>query len=62
MVVGRIGERVGRSLVGPIAKTLDVFRLENERWSLLRSFAEDDLIRAEPFDVIEIELGILWTD
>lgn len=47
-------------LVDPIAKTLEVFRLENERWTLLKSFAGDDLARAEPFDAIEIELGVLW--
>lgn len=47
-------------LVDPIAKTLDVFRLENERWVLLKSFANDDRARAEPFDAIEIELGVLW--
>jgi Uma2 family endonuclease len=47
-------------LVDPVAKTLEVFRLENERWSLLKSFAGDDLVRAEPFDAIEIELGVLW--
>lgn len=47
-------------LVDPAGKTLDVFRLENERWVLLQSFAEDALIRAEPFDAIEIELGVLW--
>lgn len=47
-------------LVDPIAKTLEVFRLENERWMLLKGFANDDRVRAEPFDAIEIELGILW--
>jgi hypothetical protein len=47
-------------LVDLVAKTLEVFRLENERWSLLKSFAGDDLVRAEPFDAIEIELGVLW--
>jgi len=47
-------------LVDPIAKTLEVFRLENERWVFLKSFANDDRVRAEPFDAIEIELGFLW--
>ena len=44
---------VGHSwLVDPGAKTLEVFRLENERWTLLKSFAGDDLVRAEPFDAV----------
>jgi hypothetical protein len=47
-------------LVDPAGKTLEVFRLENERWVLLKSFGGDDLVRAEPFDAIEIELGVLW--
>jgi Uma2 family endonuclease len=47
-------------LVDPILKTLEVFRLESNRWMLLGTFAGDDKVRAEPFDAIEIDLSVLW--
>ena len=47
-------------LIDPRDKTLDVYRLESGRWSLLGSFAEDDKARAEPFQEIEINLEELW--
>jgi hypothetical protein len=46
-------------LINPITKTLEVFRLESGRWVLLAVFAEDDRVRAEPSQEIEIELGNL---
>jgi len=49
-------------LVDPAAKTLDVFRLETNRWVLLATFIENDRVRAEPFQEIEIELGNLWLE
>lgn len=49
-------------LVDPHAQTLEVYRLENERWVLLSSHEGADKVRAEPFDAVEIELGALWTD
>ncbi len=49
-------------LVDPAAKTLDVFRLESNRWVLLATFIENDKVRAEPFQEIEIELGNLWLE
>ena len=47
-------------LVDPLAKTLEVFRLENGRWSLLATHRDAALVRAEPFDAIELELAALW--
>ena len=49
-------------LVDPAAKTLDVFRLESNRWVLLATFIENDKVRAEPFQEIEIELENLWLE
>ena len=49
-------------LIDPLGKTLDVFRLESERWALLASFAENDKVRAEPFQEAEIDLGNLWLE
>lgn len=47
-------------LVDPLEKTLEIFRLENGNWVLSGVYIEDDLVRAEPFDAIEIKLDSLW--
>jgi len=47
-------------LVDPIAKTLEVYGLEGKAWMLLGADGNDDLVRAEPFDAIALELGALW--
>ncbi len=47
-------------LIDPVAMTMDAFRLESGRWSLLASFSENDKVRIEPFHEIEINLGDLW--
>jgi hypothetical protein len=31
-------------------------------WSLLATFSDDERVRAEPFDAIELDLGLLWAD
>ncbi len=46
--------------VSPERKMLEVFRLEAGRWVLLDTFEGDALVRAEPFDAIELPLGRLW--
>jgi hypothetical protein len=50
------------SLIDPIARTMDVFRLEFGRWSLLGSFAEKTTGGGGPFQEIEINLGELWLE
>ncbi len=47
-------------LVDPVDRTLEVLRLENDRWVVAGNFAGDDVVRAEPFDAVEIELRALW--
>jgi Uma2 family endonuclease len=47
-------------LIDPEAMIMDTFKLESGRWLLLGSFAENDKVRAEPFQEIEIELDDLW--
>jgi hypothetical protein len=39
---------------------LEVFRLDAGRWVLVDTFEGDTLVRAEPFDAIELPLGRLW--
>lgn len=47
--------------VDALATTLEVFRLENGRWSLLNVFTGDTVFRAEPFEAIELNLAPLWS-
>jgi hypothetical protein len=60
-IYGREGVR-NAWLVDPIERTLEVYRLVEQRWSLLATFADDERVRAEPFDAIELDLAILWAD
>lgn len=47
-------------LVDPLPQTLDVLRLESERWALVATHEADAKVRAEPFDAIELALRALW--
>lgn len=47
-------------LVDPIARTLEVFRLESGKWVIASVHGENDRVRAEPFREIEISLQHLW--
>ena len=47
-------------LVNPEARTLEVYRSAEERWLLLATHASDAIVRAEPFDAIELDLLPLW--
>lgn len=54
-------ERVGWAwLVDPLLRTLEALRRDGERWTLLGTWRDDALVRAEPFDAIELELAALW--
>src|SRR5271165_3737801 len=43
-------------LVDPIARTLEVCRLERGHWLLVGTWRDDAKVRVEPFDAIELEL------
>jgi Uma2 family endonuclease len=47
--------------IDPVAQTLEVMRLEGERWSLIATHAGGAPVRAEPFDAIALDLAALWT-
>lgn len=44
----------------PLARLLEVFRLENGRYLRLEAWRDDAVVRAEPFDAIELSLSVLW--
>jgi Uma2 family endonuclease len=47
-------------LVDPIARSLEVLRLQGAHWMLLDVHLGDVALRAEPFEAIELPLGTLW--
>jgi Uma2 family endonuclease len=56
-------EHVGHAwLVDPLAKLLEVWRLEGDRWLRLGTWHGEARVTAEPFDAIELELAALWAE
>jgi Uma2 family endonuclease len=49
-------------LVDPDVRTLEIFRLEGTRYSLLVTHMGEASVRAEPFDAIELSLRVLWEE
>lgn len=47
-------------LIDPDRRTLEVLRLESGRCSLLAVHADEALVRVEPFELLELELGLLF--
>ncbi len=54
-------EAVGHMwLVDPVARTLEAYRLEKDRWLLLATHADDEIVEVEPFGDVAIDLLKLW--
>ena len=47
-------------IVDPLLRTLEVFRLVDTSWTLVAALADDEKVRAEPFDEVELELASWW--
>jgi Uma2 family endonuclease len=47
-------------LVDPALETLEVFRRQGEAWLLVLTAGGDEVVRAEPFDAVELSLTGLW--
>ena len=47
-------------LINPTTRTLEVYRRAGQSWVLVTTHADDALVRAEPFDAIELDLLRLW--
>jgi Uma2 family endonuclease len=48
-------------LVQPVARTLEVYRLQGSAWLVVGVWRDSAVVRAEPFDAIELDLEALWT-
>jgi hypothetical protein len=54
-------EGVGHAwLIDPALRTLEVLRHEAGRWAVVATYADGDVVRAEPFAEVEIALDSLW--
>jgi len=49
-------------LVDPLARTLEVYRLENGRWLVVGTHTGKELVRAEPFAAVELEIVRWWME
>jgi len=49
-------------LVDPLQRTLEVYELVAERWTLLSTHAGDETVRTRPFEAVELDLRGLWLD
>jgi Uma2 family endonuclease len=47
-------------LADPRTRLPEVYRLEQGRWSRLGAYLGDSPVRAEPLEMIELKLGLLW--
>ena len=47
-------------LIDPSIETLEVFRLDGDTWRMLKTWRGRTVVRAEPFDAIELDLAVLW--
>jgi len=58
-----VRERIGHLwLVDPIARTLEVYYLDNTHWVVASTHGGRAMIRAQPFDAIELDIGRWWLD
>jgi Uma2 family endonuclease len=56
-------ERVGHLwIVEPIARTVEVYRLEGDRWLVASTHAGADRTRAEPFEEVELDMSRWWIE
>ena len=49
-------------LIDPALQTLEVLRLDGGNWVLLGTHADGDVVRAEPFIELGLELRLLWAE
>jgi Uma2 family endonuclease len=47
-------------LIDALRRTLEVLRLDAGRWTVLGIHREEERVRAEPFEAVELPIGRLW--
>ena len=47
-------------MIDPIERSLEVMKLYREHWMLAGVASDDERVRAEPFEAVELELSMLW--
>lgn len=47
-------------LCNPEARTLEVLHLQGEKWLVTAVYSGEEIVRVQPFDVIELDLASLW--
>lgn len=54
-------EGVGHAwLINPTLRTLEILVRDSQRWTLIATHEDAAVVRAEPFDAIDLELAALW--
>ena len=43
-------------------RTLEVFQLDGGRYTLFGVFKDAEVVNAMPFEVLDLELTVLWAD
>lgn len=49
-------------IIDPIARTLEVYRLDGERWIVASTHSGNDPITAEPFDAVTLDPSDWWLE
>jgi len=49
-------------LVDPLLRTLEVYRLEEQRWVVASTHGDAEMVRAEPFEAIELDISRWWLE
>jgi Uma2 family endonuclease len=49
-------------LLDPLQRTLEVLRLERQKWVIVSVSAREDVVHAEPFEATPLQLQRLWAD
>jgi hypothetical protein len=49
-------------LVDPLMRTLEVYRLEEQRWVVISTHGGAEGIRAEPFETVELDMSRWWLE
>jgi Uma2 family endonuclease len=49
-------------LLHPGLRTLEVYRLEGQRWMVASSHVRADSVRAEPFEALELDMSRWWLE